>query len=484
MLKSFLRTPFPAMAAGLGALLLLPSIASAGEGSNLGDPQNFKWILLGFSVVGCLVVILNPIVTRSKFSNRLQEFSLPLIIGVTAGLLGANIWPEAYHHLVHKTFEPMLSHDLGHFVSLHFLVNDLFMAFFFGLAAIEIVEALLPGGDLHPIKKAVSPLIGTLGGVLGPVAVYLLMCFAFDQGELARGWGIPTATDIALAWLIAKFVFGKGHPAITFLLLLAIADDGIGLAIIAIAYPDPNHPVQLGFLAFVVLAMLFAWGLNKRGEKNWLSYMAPAALSWCGLYFAHLHPSLALVPIVPFMPHGSHDPDGLFGASDHELTPYGVEPRSTIEELKESIRTPVDYGLFLFAFCNAGVAFSEIGAATWIVFFSLLVGKTLGVTAFAWVGQRMGCPLPEGMQLKHLVLVGLISGMGLTVALFVSTQAFEGTLQAEAKMGALFSAAIAIMALALGRHLKVFGDHELIEQTTEREETVEVQPEPTPAPAH
>src|SRR5699024_1541828 len=117
-------------------------------------------------------------------------------------------------------------------VTPHWLVNDIFMVFFFGIAAVEIVEAMLPGGALNPPSKAVNPLFGTLGGVLGPVAVYFALSYMIggDQTEaINKGWGIPTATDIALAWLVARVVFGESHPAVNFLLLLAVADDAIGL---------------------------------------------------------------------------------------------------------------------------------------------------------------------------------------------------------------------------------------------------------------
>src|SRR5690606_1784890 len=141
--------------------------------------------------------------------------------------------------------------------------NDIFMALFFGLAAKEIVEAAMPGGALNPVKKAINPLLGTIGGVLGPVGVYFLFVFLTGNQDIARGWGIPTATDIALAWLVARVVFGVGHPAVSFLLLLAVADDAIGLGIIAIFYPDPEHPVEPAYIAVVAAAMAIAYGLRR-----------------------------------------------------------------------------------------------------------------------------------------------------------------------------------------------------------------------------
>ena len=233
----------------------------------------------------------------------LQEFSIPLVLGVIAAVIWANVDNHGYHHLVHET-------------PFHFIVNDLFMVLFFGIAAKEITESCLPGGVLNPPSKAINPLLGTLGGVVGPIAVYFLYIGVFQPEEdISNGWGIPTATDIALAWLIARMCFGKGHPAVAYLLLLAVADDAIGLGIIAIAYPIQQP--EPAFLLLTLLGMIFAYGLRKRGVNSYWPYLIlGGGLSWCGLYFAHLHPALALVAIVPFMPSASHDA-GLFAeASD------------------------------------------------------------------------------------------------------------------------------------------------------------------------
>ena len=97
------------------------------------------------------------------------------------------------------------------------------------------------------------------------MGLYLLFNGLFGGPHLTRGWGITTATDIALAWLVARLVFGKGHPAITFLLLLAIGDDAIGLMIIAMFYPDPNHPIYLPALGVVAVAVLIRGGYGGGG---------------------------------------------------------------------------------------------------------------------------------------------------------------------------------------------------------------------------
>ena len=404
----------------------------------------------------------------------LQEFSVPLIFGVIVALFMANMHAHEYHKLVHETYayfvgdgDAAVDHDAPeadatggthgdtghahgwrHYATMHFLVNDIFMVLFFGIAAKEIAEACLPGGALNPVSKAINPLLGTIGGVLGPVGIYFLLNSQMGEDAWSRGWGIPTATDIALAWLVARMVFGNGHPAISFLLLLAVADDGIGLMIIAIFYPTQD-PVWLNTL-WILPGMAFAYFLRSKNVQIWWPYViVGGAFSWWGLYSAHLHPALALVPIVPLIPGPKRD-EGMF-RDDVETIEH-----DPLNQFEHDMKLPVDFGLFFFAFANAGVEFSNVSNLTWIVLLALLVGKTLGIGLFSWGGSLIGCPLPDGMKLKHLLVAGIVAGLGLTVALFVAGQAFAAIdLQGAAKMGALFSGGIAFLAIALGKVLGV-----------------------------
>lgn len=394
---------------------------------------------------------------RRTSMQLLQEFSIPLIAGVVLAVLWANVDSHGYHHIVHwSPFAAGDAHGHGHggfwgHMNLHFVMNDLFMALFFGLAAKEITEACLPGGALNPPQKAVNPLFGTVGGVVGPVAVYLVIASATGNGDIANGWGIPTATDIALAWLVARVVFGATHPAVSFLLLLAVADDGLGLGIIAIFYPDPENPVQPMFLLLVVAAALFSFALRKGGVKSFWPYLlAGGTLSWFGLFSAHLHPALALVPVVPFMPSADHD-EGLYAEEGD-----GKIHDDTLNKFEHFFKLPVDIGLFGFGLANAGVEFSSVGAATWAVLGGLLIGKTIGIFGFSALAHAIGFKLPEGMDFKSLLVAGVTASLGLTVALFVAGVAFtEPVLQGSAKMGALFSAVAAPLVFVLGRVLRV-----------------------------
>jgi Na+:H+ antiporter, NhaA family len=388
--------------------------------------------------------------SKNKFVNILLEFSLPLLAGVFVAVVWANISPEGYHHIMHQSllggFYPL---GESHAINFHFLMNDIFMVLFFGIATKEITESCLPGGDLNPIKNAINPLLGTIGGVLGPVAVYFAYVHFTGAAEIARGWGIPTATDIALAWLVAKIVFGAKHPAVSFLLLLAVADDGLGLVIIAIFYGDPNMPAAPQYLGVVAAAMFMAWMMRKKAVHNFWAYLAgPGILAWGGLIMAHLHPALALVFVIPFMPT-DHKDDGLFleEAGDHKHN-----PKDTLNNFEHTLKVPVEFGLFGFGLANAGVAFSSVGHATWAVLGALLFGKTIGIFGMSYLGTLAGFPLPKGMNNRDLCAAGVIAGLGLTVALFVAGVAFsDPTLQGAAKMGAMLSAGIAPIAIILGK---------------------------------
>ncbi len=410
----------------------------------------------------------------TRLIGILQQFSLPLIAGVIAGLAAANIDQHFYDRLIEYHVFGESVKIFGREVVTHYLINEIFMVFFFGVAAKEITHSLLPGGALNPIPKAINPLMGTLGGVFGPVGVYFLLTWIFFGGtdsysDVANGWGIPTATDIALAWLVARLVFGNGHPAVDFLLLLAVADDAISLGIIAVFYPDSAHPVQPVWLLLTMAGVLTAYGMRRRGFSHWPVYILVAGgLSWTGLSKSGIEPALALVVIVPFLPGPSLYPDvttpAAAGNQPEGNQIEGPEPRgaaphsrreSPLDRFEHQVKLPVDLGLFFFAFANAGVAFGSINSVTFIVLLSLIVGKTVGISAFSLVAAKMGFPLPTGMRFKHLAVAGLVAGLGLTVALFVTQKAFtDPTFQDPAKMGAVLSAGVAVLALAAGRILK------------------------------
>ena len=362
-----------------------------------------------------------------------EAYSLPLLLGIGIALFWANLAPDSYHHFVEFSL-------FGN-VTIHFLVKEVFMALFFGVAMAEIVEALRPGGALHPLPKAVNPLLATAGGVLGPVLVFFLLLWVFDGFDYANGWGIVTATDIAIAWLGAKLIFGADHPGVKYLLLLAVADDAVGLVIIGIFYPAAT--VELSYLALCVLGMIIAYVLRSMHTVHHGFYLLLAGIPcWLGLYLAHLEPALALVLVVPFLP-SVHRKELMVSA--------GAVPADTahfaLESFYRSWKPVVDYGLFFFGLVNAGVLLSSVAPVTWYIVAALLVGKTVGISLFGLLGGKLGFPLPQGMTGRDLFLVSIVAGVGLTVSLFMCDAAFAGEdALGAAKMGALLS----ISAVPLG----------------------------------
>src|SRR5438105_2111424 len=186
-----------------------------------------------------IIVTAEPMRSRSSISapaRRAGRFavdhSLVLPAGVAIALVWANTSAASYTSFAR---------------ALDFPVNDIGMVFFFALATKEVVEATAPGGALHTWRRAALPVAAAAGGMIGPALVYTGTVVAAHEGMLLRGWAIPCATDIAFSYLVAKAVF-RQHPAIPFLLLLAIADDALGLAVLAVFYPAGDLHLLVGSL--------------------------------------------------------------------------------------------------------------------------------------------------------------------------------------------------------------------------------------------
>lgn len=386
----------------------------------------------------------------------LFENSLFLIFGAVAGLVWANVDHEAYEHLLH--FELFKNNFIGYaheghkIVNLHFLVNDILMALFFAIAGKEVWEATLPGGPLNNPKKAATPLIATIGGMAGPALVYLLGAAMLGRfSELSNGWAIPCATDIAFSYMVARLVFGAGHVAIPFLLLLAIADDALGLIILAVFYPQGD--MNLLWMLLPVAAIVFGFVLRRmRVHSFWPYLLGPGILSWVGFAMAGIHPALGLLPIIPTMPH-AHVDTGLFDWEELDQT-------DTLNHFEHWWKNPVELILGAFGLLNAGVVMSSVGDTTWLVLIGLLLGKPLGIFLCGLLAARvLGFGLPQGMRLRDLFVLGCAAGIGFTVALFVAVVAFAKPevreVQDAAKMGALMSFGAAVVTFLAAKLLRV-----------------------------
>jgi NhaA family Na+:H+ antiporter len=372
-----------------------------------------------------------------RAARFIVDNSLLLLAGTAAAVVWANVDWTSYDAVAQP---------------LHFWANDVGMVFFFALAAKEVFEATLPGGPLASPRRALSPLAAAVGGMAAPALIYLALAWIGGSGDLARGWAIPCATDIAFSAMVARLVFPTAHPAIPFLLLLAIADDALGLVILAVFYPSgPLSPWALvGLMTAAILAAM--WLRRRRTRSFWPYIIGPGALSWAALYQGGFHPALALVPIVPFMPHSPGDL-GLFDPRE-EYRP------DTLNRFEHWWATPVQLVLLLFGFANAGVPFEQIGPGTYYVLAGLVVGKPVGILLFANAARLAGATLPPGLRLGELLVVGVAASIGFTVALFFATAAFPGgTALAETKMGALLSFVAAPLAVVVARMVGVSYRH-------------------------
>jgi len=367
---------------------------------------------------------------RFAFLRFVIEHSLLLVAGTLAALVWANLDLEHYEHF----------RELAEWI-----VNDVGMVFFFGLAAKEVYEAMLPGGALSSPRQAAVPVLAATGGMLAPALIYLAIVLASGRPELSRGWAIPCATDIAFSYMAARLIFPTGHPAIPFLLLLAIADDALGLIILAAFYP--SRAVSLvSFALWMAPALAICWALRRYHVRSFWPYVAVGgALSWAAFFFGGLHPALALVPVVPFLPHEAPEP----------TEPGGHAPHAALEAFHHWWHVPVELILFFFGFVNAGVPLTSVGLPTWAVLAGLFFGKPIGIFLFTLGSVSIGFERARGLTNRAVLVLGLIAGIGFTVALFFTTAAFAagGARLAEAKMGALLSFVAAPAAWVLGRSL-------------------------------
>jgi len=363
------------------------------------------------------------------FLDYVVEHSLLLAVGSVLALAWANSADaDRYHRIAER---------------LRFPVNDIGMAFFFALAAKEIVEATSPGGALHTWRRAALPAVAAVGGMLAPAIIYLAYVKLEGQAGLSAGWAVPCATDIAFSYLVAKMIYKTTHhPAIPFLLLLAIADDAFGLIILAIFYPAGElHP--LAGSALLAAAIVVSLGLRRsRVRSFWPYVIAGGGLSWEALHLGGLHPALALVPIIPFLPHAPRD-RGLFVEARHGET-------DALSRFERTFKHPVQIVLLFFGFANSGVQVGAVGAATWAVLVAIVLGKPLGIALSVAVSVAGGLNLPENLRWKDILVVGFAAGIGFTVALFFAVAAYPpGPILEELKLGALLSVGSGLLAFGV-----------------------------------
>jgi Na+:H+ antiporter, NhaA family len=354
--------------------------------------------------------------------------------------------------------------------NLHFWVNDGLMTIFFLLVGLEIRREI-HDGTLSDPRVATLPIIAAAGGVVVPALLYMLV----SRGqEIARGWAIPTATDIAFAVGVLSLI-GRVPPVLRLLLLtLAIADDIAAILVIAFFYSGGLLFSQFLLVATGIALVLL---LQAMGVQSALAYVLPGVVVWIGMLRAGVHPTLAGVVLGLLTPVTAEFRLGKArrraGQSHGALAAPGADPRRVTEapvvRVEAMLHPYVAFGIMpLFAFANAGVGLGGLDlsaaaprAVSCGVVLGLVLGKPVGIiiAALAAVGLKV-CGLPEGVRWPHLLLLGVLGGIGFTMSVFIANLAFEdATLLTAAKFGVLVASAIAAtLGFILGRSQSAVGD--------------------------
>jgi Na+:H+ antiporter, NhaA family len=404
-----------------------------------------------------------------------------LLVAAAVALAWANSpWAASYVQLWHTP----LGLRIGAFTferTLEWFVNDALMVIFFFVVGMEIRREL-HHGELSEWRRAALPVAAALGGMLAPAALYLALA---GGQETRSGWGVPMATDIAFAVGILALL-GKRVPAALRVLLLALAviDDLGAIVVIAIFY---SSGVALSGLFVAALGFAGVFALQRLGVRSKLAYVAPSLVAWAGIYSAGIHPTIAGVIVGLATPVRAWlGPEGFVAGVRRELENLAqVEPGalsshelagtlrhidlarreaiSPAESLIEKLHPWVAFGVMpVFALANAGVTVSggSLDAASLRIVIAvavgLLVGKPAGILLASWLMLRLRIgTLPAGMTLRHLVVLGVVAGVGFTMALFIAQLAFTtASLLTAAKLGVLAaSGGAAVLGLVLGRLL-------------------------------
>jgi NhaA family Na+:H+ antiporter len=305
---------------------------------------------------------------------------------------------------------------------LRFWINDGLMTVFFFVVGLE-VRREIHSGELSEGRRAALPLAAAVGGMIVPALIFL----ALNAGRgSAAGWAVPMATDIAFAVGALALLGKRVAPALRILLLaLAVIDDIGAIVVIALFYS--TNIVATGF-AILILGILVTFVFQFLGVRSPLAYIIPGVITWAGAYYAGIHPTLAGVIM------------GL------------MTPVSSAERLQHLLHGWVAFGIMpLFAFANAGVPLGQVrfaGDAWWLfcgVLLALAIGKPVGIVTVSWLAVRLRwAALPNGVHWPHVAVVGMVGGIGFTMALFIAQLAFpEGSLLETSKLAILCGSVLA-----------------------------------------
>jgi len=294
-------------------------------------------------------------------------------------------------------------------------INDALMAIFFFFVTLEIKREFLQG-ELSNIKQALLPIIAAVGGMLVPALFYVFI--NFGDSETMNGWAIPSATDIAFSLGVLSLL-GKRVPLSlkVFLTALAIIDDLGAIVIIALFY---SGDLNIKYLSLMLIAFLILLIINKFNVKKFIPFLFVGLLLWDFTHNSGIHATIAGVLLAMTIPHRKKEKDfSLLIKIEHAISPY------------------VAFGIMpLFAFANAGVSLEGLSFASLLdkvplgILLGLFVGKQLGVFVFSYVSIKMKiAQMPNNSNWFNFYGVGVLTGIGFTMSLFVGNLAFVENMQ-------------------------------------------------------
>ena len=305
--------------------------------------------------------------------------------------------------------------DFGLKLSVIHWINDALMAIFFFFVTLEIKREFLQG-ELSNIKQALLPIIAAVGGMLVPALIYVFI--NFDDSTTLNGWAIPSATDIAFSLGVLSLL-GKRVPISlkVFLTALAIIDDLGAIVIIALFY---SGDLSIKYLMLMLVAFMILLIINKFNIKKFLPYLIVGVFLWDFTHNSGIHATIAGVLLAMTIPHRKKEKDfSLLIKVEHAISPY------------------VAFGIMpLFAFANAGVSLDGLSLSSLLdkvplgILLGLFVGKQLGVFVFSYVSIKMKiAQMPNNANWFNLYGVGILTGIGFTMSLFVGNLAFVENMQ-------------------------------------------------------
>ena len=353
------------------------------------------------------------------FLHRESASGILILLASLLGLIVANSpLSENYFTVLEWDFNISIGVSLLN-LSILKTINYVLMTLFFFVVGLEIKRELT-SGHLSSFKNAVTPFIAAIGGMALPAGIYLIIAGDVD----ANGWGVPVATDIALAVGLLALVGTSAVASLrSFLLALAVIDDIGAILIIALVYSS-GVSTSWSLLAAITVAVIYL--LNKFGVKSTYVYILFGIALWYCMYKSGVHPTLAGVILGLMTPNILKENSKLHDGEDNQV--------SVIEWLEERIHPWSSFIIVpLFAFANTGVVITSdsINDAinspiAWGIFAGLVIGKPIGVLASVFIARKINLgQYPQGAKNVDILATGSAAGIGFTVAIFIANLAFS-----------------------------------------------------------